>query len=142
MEMEMQIPAGLSAGTSDDLGMALERLNAAAGLLEQAAERFAGLDLSVALNASLPSAREQQLEQRLAEAEATIVSLRAEAARTETARASASYAGRKTAPAGAPALASREGVAVEASALDASLRSLSIEQRIAVKSEMLRTGLL
>lgn len=130
MEMEMEVPAA----TQVDLGNALERLNAAAGLFEQAAERFAGIEL----NASLVSPREQQLEQRLAEAEATIVSLRAEAARTESVRSSA----RKTSPAGAPALASRDGLAVEASAIDASLRSLSIEQRIAVKSEMLRTGLL
>jgi hypothetical protein len=133
MEMEMEVPAALHG----DLGIAMERLNArlnaAASLLEEAAERFAGIEL----NASLPSPREQQLEQRLAEAEATIASLRAEAART-----AAPYAGRKTAPAAAPALASRDAVAVEASALDASLRSLSIEQRIAVKSEMLRTGLL
>jgi len=131
MEMEMEVPNGLNDGLSNDLGTALDRLNAAAGLLEHAAQRFAGLELNAAV-ASI-SEREQQLEQRLAEAEATIVSLRAEATRSS---------GRKTAPAAAPALASREGVAVDASALDASLRSLSIEQRIAVKSEMLRTGLL
>ncbi len=133
MEMEMEVPAAIHG----ELSLALERLNArldaATGLLEQAASRFAGIEL----NASLPSPREQQLEQRLAEAEATIASLRAEAA-----RAAAPHSGRKTAPAAAPALASRDGIAVEASALDASLRSLSIEQRIAVKSEMLRTGLL
>jgi hypothetical protein len=119
--------SSVSAAIEDDLGIALERLNAAAGLIEQAAGRFAGIEL----NASLVSPREQQLEQRLAEAEATIVSLRAEGIRASA---------RKTAPAGAPALASRD--AVEASALDSSLRSLSIEQRIAVKAEMLRTGLL
>jgi hypothetical protein len=134
MEMEMEVPAATEA----DLGHALTslnaRLNAAASLLEEAAQRFAGFEL----NASVPSPREQQLEQRLAEAETTIASLRAEAARAEAVRASA----RKTAPAGVSALASREGAAVESSALDASLRSLSIEQRIAVKSEMLRAGLL
>jgi hypothetical protein len=134
MEMEMEVSSrssisSVSAAIEDDLGIALERLNAAAGLIEQAAGRFAGIEL----NASLVSPREQQLEQRLAEAEATIVSLRAEGIRASA---------RKTAPAGAPALASRDGVAVEASALDSSLRSLSIEQRIAVKAEMLRTGLL
>ncbi len=134
MEMEMQVPTDLNAHASDDLGCALERLNAAASLLEQAAERFAGVEL----NASLVSPREQQLEQQLAEAAATIVSLRAEAARVQTTHSST----RKTASAGASALASRDGVALEASALDSSLRSLSIEQRIAVKSEMLRTGLL
>lgn len=129
MEMEMEV----TAAAQTELGIALERLNAAAGLLEDAAGRFAGLEL----NAALTSPREQQLELRLAEAEATIATLRAEAARP-----SPSHSARKTAPAGAPSLASREGVSVEASALDASLRSLSIEQRIAVKSEMLRAGLL
>jgi hypothetical protein len=39
-------------------------------------------------------------------------------------------------------LVAKEGVAVEAGALDAALRSLSLEQRIAVKSEMMRAGLL
>jgi hypothetical protein len=131
MEMEMEVPAALQG----ELGAAVERLSAAAGLLEQAAQRFTGLELNAAVAAT--SEREQQLEQRLAEAEATIASLRAEAARGAT-----HTSARKTTPALAPALASREGVAVEASALDASLRSLSIEQRIAVKSEMLRAGLL
>jgi hypothetical protein len=139
MDMEMEVANALEA----NLGLALDRLSAAAGLLEQAAERFSGLELGLELNATQATAREQQLEERLAQAEATIASLRAEATRiapmqAETVRAS----GRKTAPAAAPALASREGVSVEASALDASLRSLSIEQRIAVKAEMLRTGLL
>ncbi len=134
MEMEMEVPAAVPGELNTALADFNARLNAAAGLLEQAASRFAVIEL----NASLPTPREQQLEQRLAEAEATIASLRAEATRTESARTSA----RKTAPAVAPALASRDGVALEAAALDASLRSLSIEQRIAVKSEMLRAGLL
>jgi len=108
MEMEMEV--------KDELGVALERLAAAAGLFERV------------------SAREAQLEEQLQEAEATIVALRAEAARS---------AGRKTAASGVGSLVAKEGgVAVEAGALDASLRSLSVEQRIAVKSEMMRAGLL
>jgi len=123
MEIEMEVDVA-----KDELGMALERMNAAAGLLEQAVERFAGIEL----DASNASAREMSLERRLAEAEATIESLRAEAA--------ARAGGRKTAP--AAALVSREGVVADAGALDGALRSLSLEQRIAVKSEMLRAGLM
>jgi len=118
MEMEMEV--------KDELGLALERLSAAAGLLEQAADRFAGVELQASLDRV--SAREADLEQRLAEAEATIASLRAQT-------------GRKTTASGT-AMVAREGVAVEAGALDAALRSLSLEQRIAVKSEMMRAGLL
>ena len=125
MEMEMEVSASIEA----DLVTTLDRLNAAATLLEQATERFS----DIALSASLVSPREQQLEEKLAEAEATVLSLRAEAVRA---------ASRETVPATASTLASRDGLAVETAALDASLRSLSIEQRIAVKSEMLRSGLL
>jgi hypothetical protein len=123
MEMEMEV--------KDELGHALERLAAAAGLLERAAERFAGVELQASLERV--SAREVQLEQRLAEAESTIAALKAEAARAGT---------RKTTPAGASALLAKEAVVPESGALDAALRSLSIEQRIAVKSEMMRAGLL
>jgi hypothetical protein len=123
MEMEMEV--------KDELSLALERLTAAAGLLEQAAERFTSVDLQASLERV--SARETQLEQRLAEAEAMIETLRADAGRT---------ASRKTAPTGVSTLIAKEGLPREAGALDAALRSLSLEQRIAVKSEMLRAGLL
>jgi len=130
MEMAMEAQENQ---THHDLGLALERLGAAASLLEQAAERFAGIELE----ATQATAREALLEQRLAEAEAALATLRAESASAKPAAAA-----RKTAPAGAPSLVSREGVAVNAGALDAALRSLSIEQRIAVKFEMLRAGLI
>jgi hypothetical protein len=126
MQMEMEV--------KDELGVALERLSAAAGLLEQVAERFAGVELQ----AARVSPRESQLEQRLAEAEATIASLRAENGRGNDGRIGA----RKTLPVGAGQLVSRDGVTLQAGALDQALRSLSLEQRIAVKSEMARAGLL
>jgi hypothetical protein len=131
MEMEMAVEE-----TRVELNGAVDRLTATAAILEQAAERFAGVELQASLERV--GQREAELEQRLAEAEATIESLRAEAL--------ARPAGRKTTPAGAAtgvgALVSRDGVAVEAGALDGALRSLSIEQRIAVKAEMLRAGLI
>ena len=121
MEMEVK----------DELGLAVARLDTAAHLLELTAERIAGIELQGSLERV--SVREAELEERLAEAEATITSLRAEAGKA---------AGRKTSAGGVGSLVAREGVAVEAGALDAALRSLSLEQRIAVKSEMMRAGLL
>ncbi len=109
MEMEMEV--------NDEMTVAMDRLAAAASVLEAAAERLASVELQAS----------HGLEQRLAEAEATIATLRAQ--------------GRKTAPTGG-ALLAKEGVAVEAGALDAALVSLSLEQRIAVKAGLLRSGLL
>ncbi len=142
MEMEMEV--------KDDLALATDRLNHAAAMFEDAASRFNGVELqasigrhlpfersaleqpsTVELEASLENAclREQQLAQRLAEAEQTIATLKA-------------GSGRKTLAGTTASLATKEGVAVEAGALDTALRSLSLEQRIAVKAEMIRSGLL
>jgi hypothetical protein len=78
--------------------------------------------------ATVESAREAELERKLAEAERTIVELRASAG------------GRKTVVAGA--LVAKAGEGSELEALDGALASLSVEQRFAVKAEMLRLGLL
>ena len=112
MEMEMEV--GMEALT--------ERLCAAAGALEQAAERLAGFELQAS------TTRESELAERLAEAEATIVALKASSAR-------------KTTPATGTLIA-KEGAAIEAGALDAALTSLSVEQRIAVKAQLMRSGFL
>jgi hypothetical protein len=91
--------------------------------------------------ATVESEREVELERLLAEAEATIVQLRASAiAQPAT--------GRKTVSTAMTNLLAKQGLAgesiakMEAGALDAALASLSIEQRIAVKSELLRAGIL
>jgi hypothetical protein len=115
MEIEME-------ATSEPL---IERLELAAAALEQAAERLATVELEAA------ATRESALAERLAEAESTIATLRAQAAAQST---------RKTAPAGV--LTSKEGLALEAGALDTALSSLSVEQRIAVKAQLLRSGFL
>jgi hypothetical protein len=126
----------------------VQRLEAVAAALEQTAARIA--DQQVALAAEAPesvgrivatvdhrseSAREAELERRLEEAEARIAEL----------KATASPAGRKTLPSGMASMLAKQGVTVEsmeAGALDGALSSLSIEQRIAVKAELLRAGLL
>lgn len=78
-----------------------------------------------------------ETEARLAAAETAIAELRASATATVT------YPGRKTLAAAEPHLLSKQGEAVslEAGALDAALSSLSLEQRIAVKAQLLRAGL-
>jgi len=126
MEMEMEVVAEIR----DDLGPAITRLAVAATALEQAAERFAGVALEGSFGSDIlhrVSAREAELEEHLREAEATIAMLRA---------------GRRTEPSGGTSLMAREGRVPDAGALDAALKSLSLEQRIAVKSEMMRAGLL
>jgi hypothetical protein len=140
-----------------DLMEAAERLEAVMASLEQAAERLAerhevtagreAVGPIVATVEEGPSLREQELERRLAEAEAKLVQLSAQAA------APAQAAGRRTLAPGTASLLAKQGVAVdatgsgggmalEATALDGALASLSIEQRIAVKAELLRAGLL
>lgn len=111
--MELEMEAGAE--------VMMERLRAAADALEAAADRLAAVELQAS------STRESELAERLAAAETTIATLRAQA-------------GRKTAT--ATTLVAKEGVAIEAGALDTALSSLSLEQRIAVKAQLMRSGFL
>jgi hypothetical protein len=122
MEMEMEA----ATEVREDLSPAIARLAAAAAALEQAAERIAGVAIEGSYAGEL-RAREAELEDQLREAEATIATLRA---------------GRRTEPCSGTTLMAKEGRTPDAGALDAALKSLSPEQRIAVKSEMMRAGLL
>jgi hypothetical protein len=80
--------------------------------------------------------REQELERRLARAEQQISELRAQESKGASAR--------KTLPATTTQLLAKQGItsveSMEAGALDAALAGLSLEQRIAVKSQLLRAG--
>jgi hypothetical protein len=81
------------------------------------------------------------LEEKLAAAEAQIAELKAAAASVPA----AVVHGRKTLPVAMVNLLAKQGVTVdsmEAGAVDAALVSLSLEQRIAVKSQLMRAGLL
>ena len=144
MEMEMK---------DDELSITVDRLAAAASLLEQAAERLAQRQSTLAedaeayigrIVATVESRREVELEQKLAAAELTIAELQARGPATTPG------AGRKTLPSAMTNLLARQGVtlgsldagSMEAGALDAALVSLSIEQRIAVKAQLMRAGLL
>jgi CO dehydrogenase/acetyl-CoA synthase alpha subunit len=134
----------------DELGSTVERLAAAAGLLEQVVERLAQRQSDFAIDteasigrivATVEGKREAELEAKLAAAEAQIAELKAAAASVSSA---VTY-GRKTLPVGMVNLLAKQGVAVdsiEAGTVDAALGSLSIEQRIAVKAQLMRAGLL
>jgi len=135
----------------DDMSMTVERLAAAAGLLEQAVERLAQRQSAFAddaeasigrIVATVDARRELELEEKLAAAELKIAELQARAA---TAAPVALAAGRKTLPSTMTNLLAKQGVTIdslEAGSLDAALVSLSLEQRIAVKSQLIRAGLL
>jgi hypothetical protein len=142
MEMEIEM--------RDDLGSTVERLAAAAGLLEQAVEKLAQRQNDFALDAeasigrivaTVERQREAELEEKLAFAEAQIAELKAAAASVP---ADVTH-GRKTLPASMVNLLAKQGVTVdtmEAGAVDAALVSLSVEQRIAVKAQLMLAGLL
>jgi hypothetical protein len=132
---------------NEELGATVERLAAAAGLLEQAVERLAQRQDAFAVDAeasigrivaTVEGRREAELEAKLAEAEARIAELQASVPVSVT-------HGRKTLPVAMASLLAKQGVTVdsmEAGALDAALVSLSMEQRFAVKAQLMRAGLL
>jgi ABC-type Fe3+-citrate transport system substrate-binding protein len=86
-----------------------------------------------------PSGRESELERKLEAAEQQIAELKAQL------EAQPAPSPRKTIPASTAQLLAKQGISmlehVEAGALDAALSGLSLEQRIAVKAQLLRAGL-
>lgn len=130
------------------LNASMEKLNAAASLLER---MVAVLEQQHAVATGevqkivaevdggvVYSERELELERRLAHAEQQIAELRAQESRAASMR--------KTLPATTTQLLAKQGItsldSIEAGALDAALTGLSLEQRIAVKSQLLRAGVL
>ena len=136
----------------------MERLSAAAAALERVAEQMAERGVALAAEAeqsvgrivaTVETQREGELAERLRLAEDKLVTAENRIAEL-TAAAKPEPAGRKTSSAGMTAMLSKQGISadglehgrIEAGTLDAALSSLSIEQRFAVKAEMLRSGLL
>jgi Skp family chaperone for outer membrane proteins len=138
---------------NEQLTAATTRLAAAAEALENAISRFdaqhqelnakvdrivAAIDDSIAVRLDdapgEPATEAAELKSRVAELERANQELKAQAAR----------ASRKTLPPLVSALLSKEtaGDPLDSAALDKALNSLSLEQRIAVKAEMARAGLL
>ncbi len=111
------------------LGEVMVALEAAVARLE---ERVSGVmaaeEGTARIVATAVSAREEELERKLADAEEKL-------ARVEAAGAG----GRKTVGVGRM-FAKERGEANLAGVLDGALQSLSVEQRIAVKAELMRAG--
>jgi TRAP-type C4-dicarboxylate transport system substrate-binding protein len=135
MEMERETGAGLEA--------TVEHLTAAAAALEQAMQRLTERQQESETTIGRISATvEAALEERLMAAEAKIAELEAEAAKHAPEEVTN---GRKTMQATMVNMLAKQGVTIDsldAGALDAALGSLSIEQRIAVKAQLLRAGFL
>jgi exonuclease VII small subunit len=124
------------------------RLEAAAALMERTValieERTGDPGrLVAAVDTSQDSGREAELEQKLQTAEQQIAELRAQIEAQPEPRTELPSA-RKTVPTEMMQFLSRQGItaldSIEAGALDAALSGLSLEQRLAVKAQLLRAG--
>jgi len=132
--------------TANELQTAADKLMEAASALERTVARMAEQQVALAAEAesqvsrivaTVETQREAELERALADAEAKIAELTASVAMQPT--------GRKTLPTTMATMLAKQGVvmdSVEAGAIDGALASLSIEQRIAVKAELMRAGVL
>lgn len=132
----------------------VERLEAAATLLEKTLgwleERQGALSGEVErISATVEQTRrETELEQKLAAAERELSELKASAERLAAANnfAVANHGAtpvRRTVPAGTAEMLAKRGIGdgpVDVHALDAALSGLSLEQRIAVKTQLQRAG--
>jgi hypothetical protein len=143
----------------ESLAVTLDRLAGAASLLEETVSRLEEQHMAMSgqvqkIVATVEQGGESrnegsgkasmekvaELERRLHEAVMQIAELRAQAS------SSALPIGRKTVTPATMSLLAKQGInnldSIEAGSLDAALTALSIEQRIAVKSQLLRAGLL
>ena len=122
----------------EDNNQMMERLEAATGLLERALtvleERQGEVER---ISATVEqSKRELELADKLAIAEREIADLKAAAQREISSL-------RKTVPASTSEMLAKHGIGdgpVDVRTLDAALSGLSLEQRIAVKTQLLRAG--
>lgn len=123
------------------------RIEAAAALFERAAaligqqesERTGEVRKIVA---AVETSREAELQKKLEAAEQQIAELQAQI----EASAEAPKPGRKTVPTATAQFLAKQGIgpleSLEAGTLDAALNGLSLEQRIAVKAQLLRAGVM
>lgn len=128
------------AGTevTERLQAAAERLEKTVAWLEEKQAAMTG-DVAriVATVDAMADARQRELERKLEEAEQQIAELKAQAAAAGE---------RKTVPVATMQLLAKQGIGsvdgLEAGSLDAALNGLSLEQRIAVKAQLIRAGAL
>jgi hypothetical protein len=130
------------------LGESIDRLSSAASLLERTVAWLEQREPVTAgavekMTAAVESQsellqRERVLLQKLEAAEQQIAELRAQGTRAATAR--------QTLPPSTTQLLAKQGLStldsIQAGTLDAALTGLSLEQRIAVKAQLLRAGML
>lgn len=147
----MDCVALLKGSEETEMDRVAERLATVTEMLERAVEKIAEREGLFAIEAEASMERivatvearhESELERRLMAAETELAELKAKAAGVSQAEM---QRGRKTVPAAMVNLLAKQGVAVEsieAGALDAALVSLSLEQRIAVKAQLLRAGVI
>lgn len=142
----------------ESLALTLDRLAGAASLLEQTVSRLEEQHMTMSGQVQKIVAtvehggpqntgnergnetnRIHDLERKLHDAVVQIAELRAQGP-------APARSGRKTMTAATVSLLAKQGISnldsIEAGSLDAALTALSIEQRIAVKSQLLRAGLL
>lgn len=150
----MESQTGEQLGTlSPGLEKLEARLEAAASLFERTIavleERHSTMTGEVqkivaAVEHNQPTSRESELEQKLEAAEQQIAALQAQ--REGQHSAAETKPARRTVPAATAQFLTKQGIStldsVEAGALDAALTGLSLEQRIAVKAQLLRAGVL
>ena len=148
MELEMSDVLSSLCASVAQLSAAAHALEATAGKLEQREAAISGdvQKITAAVDSSSESLRrELELEKKLAIAEQEIATLLAQGAAANSVSASAAGA-RKTLPAATVQLLAKQGIdsleGLDTGKLDAALSGLSIEQRLAVKAQLLRSGAL
>lgn len=132
------------SGSLERLAVAASALENSAARLEQCGHTQSGdvQKITAAIEGNIESTRrEMELERRLAEAEQALAALQASAPRLEM-----KAAARKTLPAATVQLLAKQGIdaadSIDVASLDVALNGMSVEQRIAVKSQLIRTGAL
>lgn len=146
--METQTGENMVALT-DGMERMEARLEAAAALFERAAalieqqesERTGEVRKIVA---AVETSREIELQKKLEAAERLITELQAKIEAQIEAKAETPKSARRTVPTSTVQFLAKQGIAslesLEAGTLDAALNGLSLEQRIAVKAQLLRAG--
>ena len=123
---------------TERLQAATERLEKTVAWLEERQAAMTGDVARIVATVDAPAdARQRELERKLEAAEQQIAELKAQAAASS---------GRKTLPVATMQLLAKQGIGsvdgLEAGSLDAALTGLSLEQRVAVKAQLIRSGAL
>jgi hypothetical protein len=147
--MDENNASGTAVDATERLQAAAERLEKTVAWLEERQAAMTG-DVAriVATVDATADARQRELERKLEEAEQQIAELKAQAAAKSERKTipAAAKSERKTIPAATMQLLAKQGIGIvdglEAESLNAALNGLSLEQRVAVKAQLIRSGAL